>query len=52
MIVDLLNETHRGRYTTLYVPMDFKNVCNMGYFFLDVADARCASAWAALSGWS
>jgi len=40
MILDLLNETHFGRYTTFYLPIDSRNVCNMGYFFLDLVDAR------------
>ena len=28
----------------MYLPMDYKNVCNMGYFFLDVVDAQYGSS--------
>lgn len=35
MLMDCINETHANTYDFLYLRIDFKNKCNVGYAFIN-----------------
>lgn len=46
MLLDMIDESHKGEYDFVYLRMDFKNKCNVGYAFINFIDARSAVSFA------
>ncbi|CAN6251402.1 unnamed protein product [Urochloa humidicola] len=51
MLLDVIDETHDGAYDFFYLPIDFKNKCNVGYGFINMtAPAYIVSFYKAFTG--
>lgn len=51
MLLLAIDEYHRGTYDFLYLPIDFKNKCNVGYAFINmVSPSHIVSFYQAFNG--
>ncbi|CAK9231554.1 unnamed protein product [Sphagnum troendelagicum] len=51
MLLAAIDENHRGTYDFIYLPIDFKNKCNVGYAFINmIAPSRIVPFYQAFNG--
>ncbi|CAL9067458.1 protein MEI2-like 2 [Musa acuminata AAA Group] len=51
MLLAAIDETHSGTYDFLYLPIDFKNKCNVGYAFINMSSpSHVVSFYKAFNG--
>ncbi|XWS63482.1 hypothetical protein CRYUN_Cryun06bG0101400 [Craigia yunnanensis] len=51
MLLAAIDERHRGTYDFIYLPIDFKNKCNVGYAFINMIDpSQIITFYQAFSG--
>ncbi|KAK8357467.1 hypothetical protein V6Z12_A05G420800 [Gossypium hirsutum] len=51
MLLAAIDENHRGTYDFLYLPIDFKNKCNVGYAFINmISPSHIVSFYQAFNG--
>nr|XP_024396738.1 protein MEI2-like 5 isoform X2 [Physcomitrium patens] len=51
MLLAAIDEQHRGTYDFIYLPIDFKNKCNVGYAFINMTSpARIVPFYKAFNG--